>query len=68
MNAAAATQQMLDLFDIKGIIHFGISGNANSSMQIGDVTIPGQLAQAGLWDWLVNNSCSDFSKLLMYSC
>lgn len=56
MNAAATTQQMLDLFDIKGIIHFGISGNANSSMQIGDVTIPWQIAQTGLWDWLVNNS------------
>lgn len=65
MNAAAATQQMLDLFDIKGIIHFGISGNANSSMQIGDVTIPGQLAQTGLWDWLKPNATmepNDFAQ------
>ncbi|KAK4707942.1 hypothetical protein R3W88_028867 [Solanum pinnatisectum] len=65
VNAAAATQQMLDLFDIKGIIHFGISGNANGSMQIGDVTIPGQLAQTGLWDWLKPNATmepNDFAQ------
>ncbi|KAK4367108.1 hypothetical protein RND71_014988 [Anisodus tanguticus] len=65
VNAAAATQQMLDLFDIKGIIHFGISGNANSSMQIGDVTIPYQFAQTGLWDWLKPNATmepNDFAQ------
>lgn len=53
MNAAAATQQMLDLFDITGIIHFGIAGNVNNSMSIGDVTIPKQFAHTGIWDWLV---------------
>jgi len=26
VNAAAVTQQMLDLFDVAGIVHFGISG------------------------------------------
>ncbi|KAF3669171.1 putative ribosome-recycling factor-like [Capsicum annuum] len=65
VNAAAATQQMLDLFDIKGIIHFGISGNANSSMHIGDVTIPWQLAQTGLWEWLKPNATmepNDFAQ------
>lgn len=36
MNAAAATQQMVDLFDILGIVHFGIAGNAYDSMPIGD--------------------------------
>ena len=30
VNAAAVTQQMLDLFDVEGIVHFGISGNANN--------------------------------------
>ncbi|KAB1225296.1 Bark storage protein A [Morella rubra] len=52
INAAAATQQMLDLFDIKGIIHFGIAGNVNDSLSIGDVTIPKQFAHTGIWDWL----------------
>ncbi|KAH7537019.1 hypothetical protein FEM48_Zijuj03G0047900 [Ziziphus jujuba var. spinosa] len=40
VNAAAATQQMVDLFEIVGIIHFGIAGNINASMSIGDITIP----------------------------
>ncbi|OMP07124.1 hypothetical protein COLO4_07609 [Corchorus olitorius] len=52
VNAAAATQQMLDLFDVEGIIHFGIAGNVNNSMSIGDVSIPGQVAQTGIWDWV----------------
>lgn len=55
VNAAAATQQMLDLFDIRGIVHFGIAGNANNSMSIGDVTIPKQFAHTGIWDWLKPN-------------
>ncbi|XP_059627201.1 bark storage protein A-like [Cornus florida] len=55
VNAAAATQQMLDLFDIIGVIHFRISGNANNSMSVGDVTIPKQFAHTGLWDWLIPN-------------
>ncbi|CAL5407096.1 unnamed protein product [Camellia sinensis] len=55
MNAAATTQQMLDLFDITGIVHFGIAGNVNNSMSIGDVTIPKQFAHTGIWDWLKLN-------------
>ncbi|OMO87227.1 hypothetical protein CCACVL1_09183 [Corchorus capsularis] len=52
VNAAAVTQQMLDLFDVEGIIHFGIAGNVNNSMSIGDVSIPGQVAHTGIWDWV----------------
>ncbi|XP_050208978.1 bark storage protein A-like isoform X1 [Mercurialis annua] len=59
VNAAAATQQMLDLFDITGIIHFGISGNVNNSMFIGDVSIPKQFAHTGLWDWMNPNGTVD---------
>jgi len=53
VNAAAVTQQMLDLFDVAGIVHFGISGDINNSMSIGDVSIPKQFANTGLWNWLV---------------
>ncbi|KAL0403581.1 UNVERIFIED_CONTAM: 5'-methylthioadenosine/S-adenosylhomocysteine nucleosidase [Sesamum radiatum] len=56
VNAAAATQQMVDHFYIKGLIHFGISGNTNSSLSIGDVSIPKQFANTGLWDWLKPNA------------
>ncbi|XVF82949.1 hypothetical protein PTKIN_Ptkin16aG0093000 [Pterospermum kingtungense] len=59
INAAAATQQMLDLFDIKGIIHFGIAGNINNSMSIGDVTIPKQVADTGIWDWVNTEATVD---------
>ncbi|XP_059439195.1 bark storage protein A-like [Corylus avellana] len=52
VNAAVATQQMLDLFDIKGIVHFGIAGNLNDSLSIGDVSIPKQIAHTGIWEWL----------------
>ncbi|XP_019426982.1 PREDICTED: bark storage protein A-like isoform X2 [Lupinus angustifolius] len=65
VNAAATTQQILDTFDITGIVHFGIAGNANSSMSIGDVTIPKQFVDTGLWDWLKPNGTdpSDFAHL-----
>ncbi|XP_047320094.1 bark storage protein A-like [Impatiens glandulifera] len=55
VNAAATTQQMFDLFYINGIVHFGIAGNANNSMSIGDVTIPKEFAHTGIWDWLKPN-------------
>ncbi|KAK4835829.1 hypothetical protein QYF36_015056 [Acer negundo] len=59
VNAAATTQQLLDHFDLKGIIHFGIAGNVNNSMSIGDVSIPKQLADTGKWDWLNPNATWD---------
>ncbi|CAK7325339.1 unnamed protein product [Dovyalis caffra] len=55
VNAASATQQMLDMFDITGIVHFGNAGNVNNSMSIGDVSIPKQFAHTGIWDWLNPN-------------
>uniref|UniRef100_A0A2P2KAN0 Bark storage protein A n=2 Tax=Rhizophora mucronata TaxID=61149 RepID=A0A2P2KAN0_RHIMU len=55
VNAAAATQQMLDVFDVTGIVHFGIAGNVNNSMSIGDVTVPKQIAHTGIWDWMNPN-------------
>ncbi|XP_028780415.1 bark storage protein A-like [Neltuma alba] len=61
VNAAATTQQMVDVFEISGIVHFGIAGNANSSMSIGDVVIPKQFVQTGLWDWLKPNATVDSS-------
>ncbi|XP_077235898.1 bark storage protein A-like [Tasmannia lanceolata] len=54
-NAAATTQQMVDLFDVFGIVHFGIAGNVNSSLSIGDVSVPKFVAQTGIWEWLKFN-------------
>ncbi|XP_057789442.1 bark storage protein A-like isoform X2 [Salvia miltiorrhiza] len=66
VNAAAATQQMVDLFDIYGLIHFGVSGNTNTSLSIGDVVVPKEFINTGLWDWMKTNGTvpiEDIAKL-----
>ncbi|XP_062087121.1 bark storage protein A-like [Humulus lupulus] len=63
INAAATTQQMLDVFDMRGIIHFGIAGNINDSMSIGDVTIPKEFVDTGIWDWLNPNATVDSTDI-----
>jgi len=42
------------LFNIEGVLHYGIAGNVNSKFQIGDVTIPKYWAHTGLWHWQVH--------------
>ncbi|KAJ4957840.1 hypothetical protein NE237_024951 [Protea cynaroides] len=51
LNAGIATELLLSLFRVKGVIHYGIAGNANPELQIGDVTIPRYWAHSGLWNW-----------------
>lgn len=51
LNAGITTQLLLSLFNVKGIVHYGIAGNANPDLQIGDVTIPQYWAHTGLWNW-----------------
>ncbi|KAM7509541.1 hypothetical protein LguiA_019994 [Lonicera macranthoides] len=51
LNAGIATELLLTLFKVKGVLHFGIAGNANPQLQIGDVTIPQFWAHTGLWNW-----------------
>lgn len=51
LNAGLATQLLLTLFNIEGVLHYGIAGNLNSRFQIGDVTIPQYWAHTGLWHW-----------------
>ncbi|KVH99886.1 Nucleoside phosphorylase [Cynara cardunculus var. scolymus] len=36
LNAGVTTQLLLSLFDIEGVVHYGIAGNANPSLNIGD--------------------------------
>jgi len=40
INAAITTQLLLSFFAIEGVVHYGIAGNANPSLHVGDVTIP----------------------------
>ncbi|KAK9102746.1 hypothetical protein Sjap_020000 [Stephania japonica] len=51
LNAGLATELLLSLFKVKGVLHFGIAGNANPNLQIGDVVIPQHWAHTGLWNW-----------------
>ncbi|XP_042498329.1 bark storage protein A isoform X1 [Macadamia integrifolia] len=51
LNAGIATELLLTLFRVKGVVHYGIAGNANPQLQIGDVTIPQYWAHTGLWYW-----------------
>ncbi|KAG5037113.1 hypothetical protein JHK86_017953 [Glycine max] len=65
LNAGLSTQLLLTLFNVNGVLHYGIAGNANPKLQIGDVTIPQYWAHTGLWHWQrlgeVNVS-GDFSR------
>lgn len=51
LNAGVTTELILALFEVKGVVHYGIAGNANPQLQIGDVTIPQYWAHTGLWNW-----------------
>jgi len=53
LNAGVTTELLLALFEVKGVVHYGIAGNANPQLQIGDVTIPQYWAHTGLWNWQV---------------
>ncbi|KAI3714646.1 hypothetical protein L6452_21604 [Arctium lappa] len=45
------TQLLLSLFNVKGVLHFGVAGNANTELEVGDVVIPMFWAHIGLWSW-----------------
>ncbi|KAI5403295.1 hypothetical protein KIW84_050746 [Lathyrus oleraceus] len=51
INAAITTQLLLSIFNIDGVVHYGIAGNANPSLHIGDVAIPLYWAHLRLWSW-----------------
>ncbi|CAI9782532.1 unnamed protein product [Fraxinus pennsylvanica] len=51
LNSGLATQLLLSLFKIEGVLHFGVAGNVNPQIKIGDVTIPQYWAHTGLWNW-----------------
>lgn len=59
LNAGITTQLLLSLFNVKGVLHFGIAGNANTQLEIGDVTIPKFWAHTGLWLWQRNGDGPD---------
>lgn len=51
INAAITTQLLLSFFSVEGVVHYGIAGNANPSLHIGDVAIPKHWSHLALWSW-----------------
>ncbi|GJW91865.1 bark storage protein A-like protein [Tanacetum coccineum] len=51
LNSGITTQLLLSLFDIVGVVHYGIAGNANPNLNIGDVAIPHYWSHSALWSW-----------------
>ncbi|XP_078431862.1 phosphorylase superfamily protein [Wolffia australiana] len=51
INAATTTQLLLGLFKVEGVVNYGVAGNANPSLIVGDVTIPRYWAHSALWSW-----------------
>ncbi|KAI6679511.1 hypothetical protein NL676_033392 [Syzygium grande] len=45
------TKLLLTLFNVKGVLHPGLSRSANPNFQMGDVAIPQYWAHAGHWNW-----------------
>ncbi|XP_038972742.1 bark storage protein A-like [Phoenix dactylifera] len=59
-------QILLDVFDIRGVVHFGIAGSANDSLSFGDVSIPKFVAFTGSWTWTKFNSVKGSSPDLSF--
>lgn len=53
LNAGITVQILLDVFDIKGIVHYGTAGSANDSLFTGGVSVPLYIAFTGSWKWKV---------------
>ncbi|KAL3746750.1 hypothetical protein ACJRO7_015652 [Eucalyptus globulus] len=44
---------ILVMTGLSGVIHYGIAGNANPALHVGDVAIPQYWAHTGLWNWQI---------------
>ncbi|KAM1312974.1 hypothetical protein ACFX2F_017060 [Malus domestica] len=56
INAAITTQLLLSPFDIEGVVHYGIAGHANPSLNLAHVVIPQYWSHSALWSWQVGAS------------
>lgn len=48
MNAAACTQMLIDLFDVKMIVNTGAAGSLDSRINIGDIVVSTEVIQHDL--------------------
>ncbi|KAL6008209.1 hypothetical protein ACLOJK_033715 [Asimina triloba] len=55
LNAGITVQILTDVFNIRGIVHYGTAGSSNSSLSFGDVSVPKFVAFTGSWQWMKFN-------------
>ncbi|KAL2540363.1 Phosphorylase superfamily protein [Abeliophyllum distichum] len=67
LNAGITVQILLDVFDIKGIVHYGIAGSANDDLSTGDVNVPLHIAFTGSWKWKTGTVYWRNSSLVPYN-
>ncbi|XP_068635107.1 bark storage protein A-like [Aristolochia californica] len=56
LNAGVTVQILIDVFDLRGIVHYGTAGSSNDSLSFGDVSVPKYIAFTGSWAWMKLNS------------
>ncbi|XP_060675477.1 bark storage protein A-like isoform X2 [Ziziphus jujuba] len=49
--AGMTVQILVDVFDVKGIVHYGIAKSSNDSLSLGDVSVPNYVAFTSSWKW-----------------
>ncbi|XP_037492734.1 bark storage protein A [Jatropha curcas] len=68
VNVGTTVQILVDIFNVRGIVHFGGAASVNESVVIGDVSVPDQVAYTAAWSW--RNSSTDevqpFLKDMVY--
>ncbi|KAG9453009.1 hypothetical protein H6P81_005913 [Aristolochia fimbriata] len=63
LNAGVTVQILIDVFELRGIVHYGTAGSANDSFSLGDVSVPKYLAFTGSWTWMRLNSEKEAKEL-----
>ncbi|KAL0927539.1 hypothetical protein M5K25_001715 [Dendrobium thyrsiflorum] len=67
LNAGVTVQILLDIFSVRGIVHYGTTGSANDSMSFGDVSIPKYVAFTGSWTWMKFDSETKMANMLSFA-
>ena len=53
MNAAIAVEILVQAFDVRGVVHYGIAGGTDTSLNVGDVGVANYSAFTSSWKWTV---------------
>ena len=62
MNAAITVEILLQAFDVRGVVHCGIAGGTDTSLNVGDVGVAIYFAFTSSWKWTVREMTSSSTK------